>query len=126
MKVALYMRVANANQLEPSAQIHPLERYARENGHEVVKRIEEACSGLSCDRPGLNELLTIPSDDVQGVLTMNMSRIGRSPLLAAQWQSKLEASGKELISLDGGEANSDLHINMLRHYKRSYKKSKKR
>lgn len=60
--------------------------------------------GLSCDRTGLNELLEISSANVQGVLVTNISRIGRDVFQVADWNQRLNKSGKKLISMESDES----------------------
>lgn len=102
MKVAVYMRFANDPKDEGKSldlQELQLRQFAEENNLQVVKAIREYGSGLSCDRLGLNQLLT--DTGFQGVLTKSYDRIGRDFLKTVEWQNKLKESGKILLCADG-------------------------
>lgn len=96
LRVALYARVASADQFGTvlDLQERMLETYAKEQGYEVVAKVRETGSGLCCNRPGLNWILEMPCQEVQGVLIKSLDRVGRDPVETVGWKRQLEASGK--------------------------------
>ena len=105
----LYARVATKEQLGDEAlaqQEHKLRVFAKERGLNVKKVISEKGSGLTCDRPGLNEILKLPPE-YDTVLSADISRIGRNTMETIEWCYKLRLAGKDLVCADGSHMQLD-------------------
>lgn len=109
MAAVIYVRVASKDQIGDEAlaqQEQKLRVYAKEHDFCVEKAISEKASGLTCDRPGLNEILKLPPE-YNTVLAESMSRIGRNTAETIKWCYKLRLCGKDLICADGSDAQFD-------------------
>lgn len=126
LRVALYARVASADQFGTvlDLQERMLETYAKEQGYEVVAKVRETGSGLCCNRPGLNWILEMPCQEVQGVLIKSLDRVGRDPVETVGWKRQLEASGKKLLCVKENEmcpASADLYECLVEHFETEQK-----
>ena len=112
MKVAVYIRFAN----KPTTDTEHEERlldYACKNSLEVVKIIKEYGSGRNLYRQGLTQILDVPTNEYQGVLTENISRIGRDMGKTLEWMDMLKKSGKQLFFADDSHRKMDEGHNLL-------------
>lgn len=122
LRVALYARVASADQLGTALDLQErmLETYAKGHGYEVVAKVRETGSGLCCNRPGLNRILEMPCQEVQGILIKSLDRVGRDPIETMGWKRQFEASGKKLLCLEENEmcpASADLYERLVEYFK---------
>lgn len=104
MRAVIYIRVATKNPFcddAYKAQEQYMRKFAEENGCLITKVISETCSGSTCNRPGLTEILNAPTSSYQQVLTKDIGRIGRNTIETLNWCDKLKHSGKTLICADG-------------------------
>lgn len=78
MKVFLYCRVAHDDGFSLQAQEHELRRYAKQAGYTIIGAATECGSGLTLDRPALQELTqAVLVGEAEMVLVHNIDRIGR-------------------------------------------------
>lgn len=102
MKVALYLRVASADQNDCdmlSLQENSLREWAKEQGHEVVDVFRDMSPGNSLVRPGLQSLLgEINLNRFEAVAVHGFSRLVRETALALSLSETLENSGVKVFS----------------------------
>lgn len=102
MKVALYLRVANAEQGAGGVlarQEYGLREWAKEQGHEVVDVFRDIAPGNSLDRPGLRYLLSeIVQNRFEAVAVHGFSRLVREPILALSLSETFQHSGVKVFS----------------------------
>ena len=83
-RVAQYIRVGNASQLQERAELHKdaLAKYAKQHGLDVVRQyIDLGHSGKNLDRPGMQDLLAdIERGQIDTVLVMNRTHLSRNPM----------------------------------------------
>lgn len=118
-KVALYCRVANADQLTGEEQ-SSIERqkacllhYAKANGldrYPMETYMDNGYSGMNFDRPALAKLEQDMREGIVGaVVVKDISRIGRNFLETGDWLRKLHDNGIVFV-----EANSSPIENIRR------------
>ena len=103
MRVALYCRVASADQMAMDAQEATLRCYASEHGYDVkVCCTDNGFSGLRLDnRPGFAELnAAIAAGEIDAVLVRNETRIGRNFPQVDGWIDGLKERGVQFITSD--------------------------
>lgn len=102
MKVALYLRVASADQNDNNVllwQEPRLREWAREQEHEVVAVFQDMAPGNTLDRPGLQALLSeINQNRFEAVAVHGFSRLVRETALALSLSETLENSGVKVFS----------------------------
>lgn len=102
MKVALYLRVASADQNDNNVllwQETRLREWAREQEHEVVAVFQDMAPGNTLDRPGLQALLSeINQNRFEAVAVHGFSRLVRETALALSLSETLENSGVKVFS----------------------------
>ena len=99
MKVALYLRVASADQNDNNVllwQETRLREWAREQEHEVVAVFQDMAPGNTLDRPGL--LSEINQNRFEAVAVHGFSRLVRETALALSLSETLENSGVKVFS----------------------------
>lgn len=117
MKVAIYMRFGNESQTDMDmSRVHEerLCEYARKNNLKVAEIIKEIGSGLDMNRQGLTQMLNAPVNEYQGVLTENISRIGRDMEKTLEWVDMLEKRGKKLLFVDDNYADMRAYYKQVR------------
>lgn len=78
MKVALYCRVSTYDQ-DASKQEFILNKWCKDNGHEVFKTYTDVISGSTSSRPEFNNLLEdMRHYRFRGIVVTKLDRIGRS------------------------------------------------
>lgn len=102
MKVALYLRVASADQNDNNVllwQETRLREWAREQEHKVVAVYQDMAPGNTLDRPGLQALLSeINQNRFEAVAVHGFSRLVRETALALSLSEALENSGVKVFS----------------------------
>lgn len=102
MKVAFYGRYSSNNQTEQSieGQLHVCERYAEQQGLEIVRQyIDRAKSGTSDARPEFQRMIADSDSGVfQGVLVYKLDRFARNRYDSAIYKRKLRKAGVRVIS----------------------------
>lgn len=113
----IYCRVAHsgpdtAKLLE--SQHFRLERYAKEQGFEIIGSSSDIGSGLIFDRPGLRDFLGAVDDDAVDVLLLpNLSRLGRDTNKVLWYWKMLHGRGIDIYTIMEGKIDLSVHA-MLR------------
>lgn len=84
MRTAIYCRVSTDDQEKEGTslqtQLEACQTYCRDKGYEIVRQFSETFSGLTLERPKLNELRDlIRSNDLDLVIVYCLDRISRDP-----------------------------------------------
>ena len=115
MKAAIYCRVSTEDQEREGtslqSQLDACKKLAQEKGYEVVEEFvtEETYSGLSIDRPKLNEVRQRVRDrEVDAVIAYTLDRLSRDPVHFIILQEELERAGVELILVTEDLDSSDM------------------
>ncbi len=95
MKAAIYCRVSTDNQeaegTSLQTQLEACLRHCHDNGYEVSHRFSETYSGLTLDRPKLNELRElVRAGDIGIVLVYCLDRLSRDPVHGVMIIEELE------------------------------------
>ena len=126
-RVAIYMRVANANQLAIEKQEADLRQYAEKQGYtDLLTYADNGHSGLSFDRTAFRQLRAdIESGKVGKVIAADMSRITRDWKQAHGFLNILKLNHVELDTLNGShdfhKTEADQFVRMLKGKNRSGK-----
>ncbi len=98
-KIAIYIRVASADQISLDAQGERLRRFAIENGYDnAVVYADNGYSGLDFDRPAFAKLeADIKSGKIGAVIVRDVVRISRDCFAADEWIARLADSGVAVI-----------------------------
>lgn len=111
-RVWLYCRVAHdgpdsAGLLE--TQKRRLEGYAKEHELEIVGYSRDMENGLTVDRPGLLKLhKAVKENQVDVLLTQNISRLGRNVDMVIRYWHFLQAHGVRVFTVTDGEIYLDM------------------
>ena len=90
MKAYFYCRVAHDDSFSLERQAEELRRYAEQAGYTIVGVAAEHGSGLTLDRPALQELTeAVLAGKVDVVLISSLDRIGRDIDLLTEHKVKL-------------------------------------
>lgn len=105
IRAAIYCRMATDNDESRGleTQISQLCSYAKAQGYTVVAEVSEVAKGLSLDRPGIRELLSLAQNRIEEILVANLSRISRNIVDLLRFEEKL---GKKHIRLNTPQGNS--------------------
>lgn len=102
MKVAFYGRYSSTNQNEQSieGQLHVCEKYAKDNGLEIVAQyVDRAKSGKSAKRPEFQRMITDSEKGLfDGVLVYKLDRFARNRFDSVVYKRKLRDNGVKVIS----------------------------
>lgn len=111
MRVAAYYRVSHKSQGESDrlglpTQQAVVERFCREQGHEIVRRFNDTgFSGATADRPELARLLSDASDDhFEAVVVYRGDRLARDTMLDGYLRFMLKKHGVGVLSATEREA----------------------
>jgi len=123
MKAAIYCRVSTEDQEREGtsldSQLRACQDKARELGYELNEAytIRETYSGLTLDRPKLDQLRQWVRDKaVDAVVAYTLDRLSRDPVHFIILQEEMERSGVELILVTEDLDNSDLGL-LITHIK---------
>lgn len=91
-RVALYIRVANADQLTVDNQEAELRQYAAQQGYtEPLVYRDNGYNGLNFHRPAFMKMEQAIQDGIIGrVITKDLSRIGRNTVEVINWLDNLK------------------------------------
>lgn len=111
MKTAvLYARYSSANQTEQSieGQVHVCEKYAAQNGIQIVRHyIDRAISGTSDKRPQFQQMIADSKQrDFEVVLVYKLDRFARNRYDSAIYKKKLRDNGIRVVSATENIADS--------------------
>ena len=120
MRVCVYCRVGNAEQLDGmamNAQRSKGKRFAEDKGWQIVKEVCEYGVGAAMTRPGLREIAElVRAGQVDLVLIQNLSRLSRRKQEADGFLNLLHQHNVTLFSIDEGLAlppHQELNIALL-------------
>lgn len=123
MKAAIYCRVSTEDQEREGtsldSQLKACQDKAQELGYEIREEytVRETYSGLSLDRPKLNQLRQWVRDkEVDAVVAYTLDRLSRDPVHFIILQEEIERSEVELILVTEDLDNSDLGL-LITHIK---------
>ena len=123
MRAASYFRVSTDNQeaegTSLQTQLEACREYCRSKGYEVIHQFSEAYSGLTLDRPKLNELReVIRSGDIDVVVAYSLDRLSRDPTHGVILTQELEKHGVKLEAVS--EAIESTELGKLINYIRGF------
>jgi len=97
-RVAIYIRVAHADQLSMDNQETELRQYAKEQGYtDPLIYKDNGHSGLSFHRPDFMKMEQAIQDGIiSKVITKDLSRIGRNTVQVMNWLDGLKRKGVAL------------------------------
>jgi site-specific DNA recombinase len=101
MKSAIYCRVSTEGQEQDGTslktQLEACRKYCKYRGYEIVCQYNEAWSGLSLERPRLNELReVVRSQAIDTVVVYSLDRFSRDPVHGVILMQELEKKGVAL------------------------------
>ena len=100
MKAYFYCRVAHDDSFSLEQQVAKLRRYAEQAGYTIVGVAAEHGSGLTLDRPALQELTAaVLAGKVDVVLISSLDRIGRDWGMTKQYIALLTEHKVKLLCL---------------------------
>lgn len=103
-RVACYCRVATKNQNDDSpleAQSIYLRRYAKDNGLEVIGEVRAYEKGLTMDRPGWYNVLSLAArENADAILVMELGRVARNPWMVMETMKRLSENDLMIFSSD--------------------------
>jgi resolvase domain protein len=96
----LYGRVASPDKWALENQMNYLRSFAEKHKLNIVGESWDAASGLTFDRPGLNDFLeAVRQGQADALLTKDLTRLGRDTMQTATWIAQLNASGVGVFSV---------------------------
>jgi len=96
----LYGRVASPDTWALENQMNYLRSFAEKHQLNVVGESQDEASGLTFDRPGLNDFLeAVRQGRVDALLTKDLTRLGRDVMQTASWIADLNTSGVGVFSV---------------------------
>lgn len=96
----LYGRVASPDKWALENQMNYLRSFAEKHQLNVVGESQDEASGLTLDRPGLNDFLeAVRQGRTDALLTKDLTRLGRDVMRTATWIAQLNASGVGVFSV---------------------------
>lgn len=103
-RVACYCRVATQNQIDDApleAQSIYLRRYAKDNGLEVIGEVRAYEKGLTMDRPGWYNVLSLAArENADAILVMELGRVARDPWMVMEALRELSKQGLMVFASD--------------------------
>ena len=103
-RVACYCRVATKNQIDDApleAQSARLHRYAADNGLEVVGEVRVYEKGITMDRPGWCNVLSLAArEQANAVLVTELGRVARDPGMVLDTMRVLSTNNLMIFSSD--------------------------
>jgi len=113
MKAAIYCRVSTEGQEQDGTslktQLEACRKYCQARRYEVGHELSEAWSGLSLERPKLNELRElVRSDGIDAVVVYSLDRFSRDPVHGVILMQELEKHGVNLEAATETVDNSEV------------------
>ena len=113
MKAAIYCRVSTDNQEREGTslqtQLENCLKYCQDKGHDVSNRFSEAYSGLSLERPELDNLRELVRDEMIDVIVCySLDRLSRDPGHGVIITQELEKHSVKLETVTEDVDNSEL------------------
>jgi len=112
-RAAIYCRVSTEDQEREGSslrtQLEASLQYCREQGYEVCYRFSEAYSGLTLERPKLNELRElVRKSEIDAIIVYCLDRLSRDPVDGVILTQELEKHGVRLEAVTEDIDNSEL------------------
>lgn len=96
----LYGRVASPDKWALENQMIYLRSFAEKHQLNVVEESWDEASGLTFDRPGLNDFLeAVRQGRADALLTKDLMRLGRDAIQTTAWIAELNTSGVGVFSV---------------------------
>ncbi len=121
MKTAIYCRVSTDHQetegTSLKTQLEACQKYCQDNGYTVKYSFKEAYSGLTLDRPELNELRELVRNGyIDGIVVYCLDRLSRDPTHGVILTQELEKYNVTLEAVSETVDSSELGklINYIR------------
>jgi site-specific DNA recombinase len=113
MKAIIYCRVSTEGQEQDGTslqtQLEACRKYCEAKKYEIVNEFSEAYSGLSLERPKLNQLRElVRSDNVDVVVIYSLDRFSRDPVHGVILMQELEKHGVSLEATTEQVDNSEV------------------
>ena len=113
MRAAIYCRVSTDNQeaegTSLQTQLEACREYCQNKVYEVAYRFSEAYSGLTLDRPKLNELRElVRADDIDVIIVYCLDRLSRDPVHSVIIIEELEKHGITLEAVSEAVDSSEV------------------
>ena len=113
MKVAIYCRVSTDNQESEGTSLQTQReaclKYCQDKGYDAAYRFSETYSGLTLDRPKLNELRElIRNEQIDALVVYCLDRLSRDPTHGVILTEELEKHGVNLEAVIEDVDNSEL------------------
>lgn len=113
MKAVIYCRVSTEGQEQDGTslqtQLEACLTYCKARRYEVVHKLSEACSGLTLDRPKLDELRDmVRTDKIDAVVVYSLDRFSRDPVHGVILMQELEKHGVALEAATETVDNSEV------------------
>lgn len=113
MKAAIYCRVSTEGQEQDGrslqTQLEACRKYCQARRYEIGQELSEAWSGLSLERPKLNELRElVRSDGIDAVVVYSLDRFSRDPVHGVILMQELEKHGVNLEAATETVDNSEV------------------
>ena len=113
MKAAIYCRVSTEDQAQEgtslNTQLEACLKYCQDKSYEVTHRFSEAYSGLSLDRPKLNELRElVRAGDIEVIVVYCLDRLSRDPTHGVILTLEMEKHHVTLEAVSEDVDNSEL------------------
>ncbi len=113
MKAAIYCRVSTEGQEQGGTslqtQLEACQKYCQVKGYEVAYKFSEAWSGLSLERPRLEELReVVRSESIDYVVVYSLDRFSRDPVHGVILMQELEKHGVSLEAATETVDNSEV------------------
>lgn len=103
LRVAIYCRVANHDQLTLASQKGCVEHYASDYGYEIMESMSDTGSGNSLDRPGIRRLCELAdARAVDAVIATCPSRYARNMLLLMDFMRDMNDKEVEGLTVSNG------------------------
>ena len=101
MRAWIYARSASGDATAIERQIAKLSAFAEQRGYSVVGISHEGGSGSDFNRPILNDLARLTTNETDIVLSTELSRIGRDLIKTGNFVHRLQARGVQVVTLTG-------------------------
>ena len=96
----LYGRVASPDKWALENQMNYLRSFTEKYQLNVVGESQDEASGLTLERPGLNDFLeAVRQGQADALLTKDLTRLGRDAIQTATWIADLNISGVSVFSV---------------------------
>lgn len=104
MRVAIYCRVANYDELALSCQEQAMRNFTGAMGHEVMEVIEDTGSGASMERASIRRLYELAgAKAIDAVLASGTSRYARAMVPLMGFVGDMRDMGVEVLAAEVGK-----------------------